>query len=118
MRLDHPAQLVEIDIHAGGLGVRGVNARRGLLHTEAVGAVTCEIEPSQGRDVEPSFRTAMAAVPEAIEAIGVLATFGHQAGIDDQALLMFRGGTTSVMAVLWNDTQSKEVAYHREKVLS
>ena len=38
-RPGHQAQLVEIDIHAGGRGVRGVNARRGLLHTETVGAV-------------------------------------------------------------------------------
>jgi hypothetical protein len=80
-------------------------------------AVAREIEPSQGRDFESSFRTTMAAVPEAIETIGVFATFGHQAGIDDQALLMVRG-TTSVMAILLNDTQSKVVAYHREKVLS
>src|SRR5688572_27729356 len=33
----------------------------------------------------------MAAVPETIEAIGVLATFGDEAGIDDQSLLMFGG---------------------------
>ena len=32
---------------------------------------------------EPFFRAAMAAVPEAIEAIGLLATFGDKAGIDD-----------------------------------
>src|SRR5918912_2251688 len=30
----------------------------------------------------------MATVPEAIEAIGVLATFGHETGIDDQGLLI------------------------------
>jgi hypothetical protein len=66
----------------------------------------------------------MAAVPEATQAIGVLATFGHKAGIDDQALLMFRGDegwpcdTTSVMAIFLNDIQSKEVSYHLEKALS
>ena len=32
----------------------------------------------------------MAAVPKAIETIGVLATFGHEAGIDHQGLLMLR----------------------------
>ena len=71
MRLDHSAQLGEIDIHPGRFWVRDLSTCWGLLHTEAVSTVAGEIEPSQGRDFESSFRTAMAAVPEAIEAIGV-----------------------------------------------
>src|SRR6266567_325077 len=90
MRRDYPAELVQIDIHAGGLRLRGTRTWWGLLHTEAVGAVTREIEPSSRRDFEPFFRATMAPVPEAIEAIGVLATFGHETGIDDQGLIMLR----------------------------
>jgi hypothetical protein len=45
--------------------------------------VAREIEPGQGRDFELFFRAAMAAVPKAIKAISVLATFGHKAGVDD-----------------------------------
>src|SRR4051812_17284528 len=88
MRRDHSAELVQIDIHAGGLRLRGSRAGWCLLHTEAVGAVTREIEPSQRRDFEPFFCAAMATVPEAIKTIGVLATFGHETGIDDQGLIM------------------------------
>src|SRR5467141_2970436 len=90
MRRDHPAELVQRDIHAGGLRLRGIRAWWCLLHTEAVSAVTREIAPSQRRDFEPFFRAAMATVPEAIKARGVRATFGHETGIDDQGLLMLR----------------------------
>src|SRR5687767_10409547 len=88
-----------------------------LLVTETISAIAREIEPGQSRDLESFFRAAMAAVPEAIESIGVLAAFGHKAGIDDQACSC-SDGITSVMALLLNDTQSKVVAYQRTKVLS
>lgn len=84
MRFDHSAQLVEIAIHPGRFWLRGLHTCWGLFHTEAIGTVAGEVEPNQGRDFESSFCTTMTAVPEAIEAIGVLATFGHKAGIDDQ----------------------------------
>jgi hypothetical protein len=90
MRLDDSAELVEIGIHASGLGIRDLNTCRCLLHTEAVGAVAGEIEPGQRRDFEAFFRAAMAPVPEAIQAIGLLSTFGDKASIDDQGLLMFK----------------------------
>src|SRR5262245_10341889 len=91
MRLDHTAQLVQIDIHPGGFWVRSLSAWWCLLHTEAVSAVLGDVEPGQGRDFQPFFRTAVATVPKAIEAIGVLATFGDKTGIHDQGLIMLRG---------------------------
>ena len=90
MRRDHTAELVQIDIHPGGLWIRSLSAWRCLLHTETVGAVTGDIEPAQGRDFKSFFRTAVATVPEAIETIGVLATFGHKTGVHDQGLSMLR----------------------------
>src|SRR5262245_9776587 len=80
MHLDHTAQLVQIDIHPGGLQINSRSAWRCLFDTQTVGAVISDIEPSQGREFKPFFRTAVAAVPEAIEAIGVLTTFGHKTG--------------------------------------
>src|ERR687896_577851 len=47
MRLDHPAQLVQIDIHAGGLWIRRLSACWCLLHAESVGAVVGDVEPGQ-----------------------------------------------------------------------
>src|SRR5262245_2382644 len=91
MRLAHTAELVQIDIHPGGLRISSHSTGRGLLHTETVGAVTGDIEPGQSRDFTSFFCTAMAPVPEAIEAVGVLATFGHEPGIQDQGLLMLGG---------------------------
>jgi hypothetical protein len=90
IRLDHTAELVEIDIHPGGLGLRGGSTGWCLLDTEAVCAVVGDIEPGQGGDFKPFFRTAMAPVPKAIKAIGVLATFGHETGVHDQSLIMLR----------------------------
>ncbi len=90
MCLDHTAQLVQRDIHPGGLQISRRSAWRGLLDTQTVGAVISAIEPGQGRECKPFFRTAVAAVPEAIEAIGVLTTFGHKTGIQDQSLIMLR----------------------------
>ena len=49
-----------------------------------------EVEPGQGRDFQSFFCTAVAAVPKAIKAIGVLATFGHKTGVHDQGLSMPR----------------------------
>jgi hypothetical protein len=91
MRRDHTAELVQIDIHPSGLRISSLSAWRCLLHTETVGAGTGDIEPGQGRDFKSFFRTAVATVPEAIEAIGVLATFGHETGIHDQGLIMLGG---------------------------
>src|SRR5262249_47473925 len=85
------AELVQIDIHSGGLRISSLSAWRCLLHTETVGTVTGDIEPGQGRDFSSFFRTAVATVPEAIEAIGVLATFGHATGIHDHGLIMLGG---------------------------
>jgi hypothetical protein len=117
MRLDHPAQLVQRDIHAGGFWVRRLSTGRCLLHTESVSAVVGDIEPGQSRDFESFFCPTMAPVPKTIEAIGVLATFGHKTGIYDQGLLMLRADTF-LMAVLLSETQSKGLPYHREKVHS
>ena len=83
MRRDHTAELVQIDIHPGGLRISSLSAWRCLLDTETVGAVIGDVEPGQGRDFQSFFCTAVAAVPEAIKAIGVLATFGHKTGIHD-----------------------------------
>src|ERR687896_1188347 len=91
MRLDHPAKLVQINIPPGGLRIRRLSACWCLLHTERVGAVVGDVEPGQSRELKPFFRTAVAAVPKATQAIGVLATFGHEAGVRDQGLLMLRG---------------------------
>ena len=78
-----------------------------------------DIPPRHGRHFAPLFRAAMAAVPEAIEAIRVLATVGHKAGVEDEGLRMvWSGGTTAVRAALLHDTQSQEVSCHRAKVLS
>src|SRR4051812_47278130 len=90
MRLDHTAQLVQRDIHPGGLRISSRSAWRCLLDTQTVGAGISDIEPGQGRECKPFFRTAVAAVPEAIKARGVLTTFGHKTGIHDQSLIMLR----------------------------
>src|SRR5688572_17419441 len=61
MRLHYTAQLVQIDIHAGGLRIRCRNAWRRLLHPETVGAVVGDVEPGQSRDFKPFFGPAVAA---------------------------------------------------------
>src|SRR5918999_6279662 len=73
MRLDHPAQLVQIDVHTGGLWIRRLSTCWCLLDPERVSAVVGDIEPSQGRDFKPFFHSPMATVPKATQAIGVLA---------------------------------------------
>ena len=50
-----------------------------------------EGEPSQRRDFQPLCRAAMPPVPDAVEARGLLPTFGDNTGIDDQGLCMCRG---------------------------
>jgi hypothetical protein len=52
--------------------------------------VSRELEPGQGREVQPFCRTAVAAVPEAIEARGVLTTCGPNTGFQDQSLSRLR----------------------------
>src|SRR5688500_7227101 len=91
MRLDYSAELLQIDIHTGGLRIRRLSTWRCLLHTETVGAVVGDVEPGQRGDFQTSFRPAVAAVPEAIQAIGVLTAFGHETGIHDHGLLMLSG---------------------------
>ena len=49
-----------------------------------------DVELGQRRDFQTFFRAAMTAVPEAVKAIGLLATFGDKTGIDPQGLLMCR----------------------------
>ncbi len=91
MRLDHTAQLVQIDIHAGGLGIRCLSTCWCLLHTECVSAVVGDVEPSQSREFKPFFGPTMAAVPKATQALGMRATFGHEARVHDHGLLMLSG---------------------------
>src|SRR6266487_1796239 len=81
MRRYHTGQLVQIDINACGLCVGGLVCWGCLFDTEAVSAVVGDVEPSQRREFETLFAAAMAAIPEAVEAIGLLATFGHETGI-------------------------------------
>ena len=90
MRRDHMTELVQRDIHPRGLRISGLSAWRCLLDTETVRAIIGDVEPGQGRDVPSFFCTAVAAVPQAIKAIGVLATFGHKTGVHDQGLSMLR----------------------------
>lgn len=49
-----------------------------------------DVEPGQHRDFQTFFRAAMTAVPEAVKALGLFATFGDKTGIDHQGLLMCR----------------------------
>src|SRR4051794_38957239 len=90
MRRYHTDQLVQIDIHTCGLCVGGLVCWGCLFDTEAVSAVVGDVEPSQSREFETLFAAAMAAVPEAVEAIGLLTTFGHETGINHQGLFMLR----------------------------
>ena len=90
MRRDHTTELVEIDIHPRRLRISGLSAGRCLLDTETVCTIIGDVEPGQGRDFQSFFCTAVAAVPKAINAIGMLATFGHKTGVHDQGLSMLR----------------------------
>ena len=49
-----------------------------------------DVEPSQSRDFQTFFRAAMTAIPKAVQAIGLLPTFGYKTGIEHQSLLMGR----------------------------
>jgi hypothetical protein len=62
----------------------------GVCDTEAVSAVVGAVEPSQSRECETLCAAAMAAMPAAVEARGLLATFGHETGINHQGLCMLR----------------------------
>src|SRR4029453_6122065 len=90
MRRYHTGQLVQIDINACGLCVGGLVCWGCLFDTEAVSAVLGDGEPSRRGGFEALFAAAMAAIPEAVEAIGLLATFGHETGINYQGLFMLR----------------------------
>ena len=60
------------------------------LSKEAVGAVVGDVEPGDSRDFQAFFTAPLAAIPEALETIGVGAAFGDKTGVDDQGLLMLR----------------------------
>jgi hypothetical protein len=65
--------------------------------------VSREIEPGQGREVQPFCRPAVAAVPEAIEARGVLTTCGPNTGLQDQSLSRRRRDALSDGGLLERD---------------
>ena len=88
---DQTADLSEIALHAAALCPGGRVAGWGLFDTEGVSAVVGDVEPGQQGNFQAPLCTALRAVPEALEAIGVVATFGDEAGIDDQGLFMFGG---------------------------
>ena len=84
---EHACELLQVGVDAGAL--RGLVApRRCLLDTETIGTVVGDVEPRHSRDFQPFFTAPLAAVPEALKAIGVGATFGDEGGVDDQGLLM------------------------------
>src|SRR5437660_11486684 len=83
-------QWIQADMNPGGVRLGGRACRRCLCDTEAVGAVVGYDEPRQHRDCQPFFRAAMTAVPEAVQAIGLLPTFGDKTGIDHEGLCRLR----------------------------
>ena len=85
---DDASQLLHIGINACRLRLGALVTWRRLLDTEAIGAVVGDVEPSYSRDFQTFFTSLVVAVPEALKAIGVGATFGDKAGVDDQGLLM------------------------------
>ena len=87
----HPRHLLQLDIKPRGLCVGCFVCGWCRCGTEAVSAVVGEGEPSQRRDFQPLCRAAMPPVPDAVEARGLLPTFGDNTGIDDQGLCMCRG---------------------------
>src|SRR5919202_1181314 len=86
----HMGQLVQIDINPCGLSIGGRVSWGCLFDTETVSAVVSDVEPGRSRDFQALFTPAMAAVPEAVEAIGLLPIFGDETGINDQGLFMRR----------------------------
>ena len=88
MVTDHTLQLLQIGIDACALRLRGLVAWGCLLDTEAIGAGAGDVEPSQKRDFQTFFTAPVAAVPKALKTIGVGATFGDKAGVDNEGLLM------------------------------
>jgi hypothetical protein len=87
--LRHDArQLVYIDVNPGGVSVCCSGSWRCLCDVEAVRTGVSHIKPSQRGDFEALVRAALAAVPEAIEARGLFATFGDETGIHSQSLFM------------------------------
>ena len=90
MRRDHTTEVVQRDIPPRGLRISGLSAWRCLLDAETVSAMIGDVEPGQGREFPSFFCPAVAAVPQAIKARGVLATCGHKTGVQDQGLSMLR----------------------------
>src|SRR5262245_57576810 len=90
MLMDYTGQLIQIDINTCGRCVGGLVCWGCLFDTEAISAVVGDVEPSQRRDCQTFVRAAMTAVPAAVKAIGLLATFGYKTGLDSQGLRMFR----------------------------
>src|SRR5919108_5864034 len=96
-------QWLAIDINPGGFWLGAYARWRRLFNTEAVGAVVRDIEPSHRRDFQSVFRATMAAVPETVESIGLLAAFGHETSVHDQGLCMLRRNYRSECGLVERD---------------
>ena len=87
MHLDHTAQLVQIDIHPGGLQINSRSAWRCLFDTQTVGAVISDIEPIRLAPVpSPLFPHLWLPCQPALGARSVLTTFGHHPLIQPESL--------------------------------
>jgi hypothetical protein len=87
--LRHAArQWVSRDINAGGVSVCCSGNGRCVCDVEAVRTGVGHSKPRPRGAFETLFRTALAAVPEALEARGLLATFGDEPGSHPQCLFM------------------------------
>ena len=90
MATDDASQLIQVGIDACALRLSALVARWRLLDAEAIGAGVGDVEPGQKRDFQTFFTAPVAAVPEVLKTIGVGATLGDKAGVDNEGLLMLR----------------------------
>ena len=118
MATDHTLQLIQIGIDACALWLRGLVARGCLFDTEAIGAVVGDVELGYSGDFQTFFTAPLAAVPEAFKAIGVGATFGDKAGVDNEGLLMLGRHHLGNRCFVECDKVKVSVVYHRPKVRS
>jgi hypothetical protein len=91
VRRDPTGHVLQIDNTACGLCVGRLVCGWCLFDPETVSAVGGEIEPGPGRAFQAFCAAARAAVPAAIQAVGLLATFGDETGVDHSRLFMCRG---------------------------